>query len=271
MDIKSNNNKSIINIDLSTGKHQVTLNHPTGTFALTPASNTIIQAIIKNYNLLSGIGIDWGSGVGCLAIIASKSSNIEKIYGLEISKADVDISFENALINNVSEKTHFMLSDSYTPFSENDKFTLKQIETKVDFILSNPPSSEGDDGFGFRREVLRGAKKYLKHNGIVFLNISFQYGRARLEQLIKEVDGYAYKGLLYSTECVPFDLTRPDLLHCLKLYAQQEKNGDLEYTFINPESPQAGYINAQAALNYYKATGRSPLTKWQTHLFEYIY
>jgi hypothetical protein len=270
MDHKLNDCQSSIGIELPTGTQEVTFMHPTGTFALTPASHTIINAILKHHELLSGIGIDWGSGVGCLSIVASKLEDIEKIYGLEISKANVDIAYENAILNKVSEKTYFMLSDSYSPLSENDKFKIHQVEGKVSFILSNPPSSEGDDGFGFRREVLRGARKYLRHKGIVFLNISFQYGQSRIEKLVREVDGFEYKGVLFSTECVPFDLNRTDLLHCLELYCKHEEKGELEYTFIDPDSPQKGFINARTAFNYYKETGISPYTKWQTHLFEYI-
>jgi hypothetical protein len=266
--VDNTENKSIIEVNLAGCNHQFVFDHPPGTFALTPASKTLIKAIIKNNNLLHGLGIDWGSGVGCLAIVAAKIAKVDKVYGLEISKGDVNVACENAKANNVFDKVSFLHSDSYCPYSEQDQTTISFLIKKVDFILANPPSSEGDDGFGFRREVLRGGKTFLKANGRVFLNISFQYGQLRIENLAKQVDGYLYKGLLYGTDWVPFDLNRADLLHCLGLYSEEEKNGGLEYTFKSPDANLDQYFNARTAYQYFKETEKSPLTRWQTHLFE---
>jgi hypothetical protein len=144
---------------------------------------------------------------------------------------------------------------------------LEALKHKATFILANPPSSEGDDGFAYRREVLRGGRKYLRRSGRVFLGISSQYGAARITRLVRDAPGFAYRGLLASTELVPFDLSRPDLLHCLKLYAAEERRGGLEYTFHNPQV-QEFTMNAVSGLDMYSSTGRSPLMRWQTHLFE---
>jgi len=269
IEIDVSHHESLIKLHSGSNTKTIKLCHPPGTFAITPASKTLIQAIIYNNELLSGIGIDWGSGIGCLAVIAAKTAKIKKVYGLEISKADVDISIKNAFINGISDKTWFMLSDSYSPFSQNDKSTLEALKGDVDFILANPPSSEGDDGFGFRREVLRGAGKFLKKGGKVLLNISFQYGFKRIENLLNEVSGFTYKGVLYSTDWVPFDLRRPNLLKCIELYCQEEERGGHEYTFRIPGKSESELVNARVAFDYFKMTGESPLTKWQTHLYTY--
>lgn len=263
-------NKSMVEIDFEGCHNQFSFYHPPGTFALTPASKTLIEAIIRKKDLLHGMGLDWGSGIGCLAIVAASVAMVDKVYGLEISKRNVDVSFENAKTNNVFDKVDFLHSDSYNPYSEEDKTTLSYLYNKVDFILANPPSSEGDDGFGFRREVLKGAKTFLKKDGRIFLNISFQYGQLRIENLVKEVEGYRYMGLLYSTDWVPFDLNRADLLNCLERYKEEEGKGGINYTFKSADSNIPGYINAQAAYEYYQKTGKSPLTKWQTYLFERV-
>lgn len=115
-------------------------------------------------------------------------------------------------------------------------------------IISNPPSSDWDDGSGFRRIVLQGAKDFLLKDGIVLLNISFQYGIKRVESLYKNIDGFDYMGVVASTDWVPFDLNRPDLLECLKIYSQEELNGGSEYTFLEDGSIENNYINAQRAL-----------------------
>jgi SAM-dependent methyltransferase len=241
--------------------------HPPGTFALTPASRISIEAVARHHGLLHGVGLDWGSGAGCLAILAGKVAAVEQIVGLEISPANVAIARENAARNGVAAKARFLLADSYQPVSTEDRATLDQFSGRVNFLLANPPSSEGD-GFGFRRVVLRGARKYVVNGGIVFLSISNQYGAARIARLCQDASGFVHAGVLASTDWVLFDLARPDLLHCLELYAQEESRGGLEYSFPNPALPE-NFFNARAALFNFRRTGKSPLSRWQTHLFRY--
>lgn len=263
------NHRTVLSADATGGLGEIQILHPPGTFTLTPASLISIQAVVENQRLLTGRGIDWGSGTGCLAITAAKVSGVNHVVGLEISEANVSIAQENARLNSVEDKVTFMLSDSYTPFSDADRQTLETLTGQVNFILANPPSSEGDDGFGYRRIVLEGARKFLMDGGMVFLSISRQYGSRRIERLSEEIPGFVYHGILASTDWVPFDLSRPDLLHCLELYAQEEQQGGLEYTFPDPDHPDKS-MNAQSALCYFRRTGVSPLTQWQTHLFEYV-
>jgi len=104
--------------------------------------------------------------------------------------------------------------------------------------------------------------------GVVLLSISYQYGRQRVEGLSHQIAGFSYGGLLASTDWVPFDLERPDLLHCLELYAEEERRGGSKYVFLHPEVPNL-CMDAQAAVAHFRRTGLSPLTKWQTHLFSY--
>ncbi len=262
------NHETILEEDLTFGLGEIRILHPPGTFAITPASLISIQTIGQHKDLLQGIGIDWGSGAGCLSIAAAKTLAVHKVWGLEISAANVDIALKNAQLNGVEGNVISMHADSYQPFSDDDRKALESIKEQAHFVLANPPSSENDDGFEYRRIVLRGARKYLVDGGLVFLNISYQYGLARIEQLAKEIPGFTHEGILASTDWVPFDLGRPDLLHCLQLYAREEVGGGFEYTFSNPLHPDEN-INAQAALQLYHKTKQSPLSKWQTHLFRY--
>jgi hypothetical protein len=75
------------------------------------------------------------------------------------------------------------------------------------------------------------------------------------------------RGVLASRELVPFDLSRSDVPHCLELYAAEERRGGLEYTFHNSEV-QDLTLNAVSGLDMCHSAGRSPLMRWQTHLFE---
>lgn len=267
-EIWSGSDISILNGDSTKGLRQLKFHHPVGTFSLTPASKILLDAIINNQDRLSGIGIDWGTGIGCQAILASKIPTVSKVYGLEISEENLKWAKINAEENNVTEKVRFMLSDSYTPSLKNDWNELQSLKGKVDFIISNPPSSDWDDGFGFRRIVLEGAREYLVQNGIVLLNISFQYSMKRVEWLHRNISGYTYSGVAASTDWVPFDLKREDLLECIKVYDKVERNGGIDYTF-SEDGTNDHLINARTALQNYNNGYGSPFTKWQTHLFTF--
>ncbi|MBI3462389.1 MAG: methyltransferase, partial [Planctomycetes bacterium] len=203
-------------------------------------------------------------------IAAAKIPGVQSVVGLEIAESNVAVARENAVQNGVADKATFFLSDSYSPRNPADRAMLDGLAGKVNFILANPPSSEGDDGFGYRRIVLREARSFLVPDGVVFLSVSLQYGLTRVERLCQDAPGFAYGGILSSTDWVPFDLRRPDLLHCLHLYAAEERQGGLEYTFRNPDEQTEERMCAQAALVHFEKTGRSPLSKWQTHLFASI-
>ncbi|MEN8907468.1 MAG: methyltransferase [Clostridiales bacterium] len=110
----------LLDNELTNGLGNIKLSQPDGTFKLTPASYILIKAIVNNKNFLKGIGIDWGSGIGCMAILAAKINEVKKIYGLEISKDNLNISKKNALENSVNNKTIFILADSYMTLSRED-------------------------------------------------------------------------------------------------------------------------------------------------------
>ena len=260
----------IFNNETTGGLGELILHQPPGTFALTPASRIALQAVGQYRHWLQGKGLDWGCGNGCLGIAAATIPTVTHVIGLDINPANVAIAAQNASLNGVGHKTTFLLADSYTPYHPTDQQTLAAFAGQTGFILANPPSSEGDDGFAFRRLVLRGARTFLLTGGVVFLSISYQYGPERIQRLCQEIPGFSYDGVLTSTDWVPFDLQRPDLDHCLELYVEEEQRGGDKYSFGQPESPQTT-INAQTALADYQRSGRSPLTRWQTHLFRFTH
>lgn len=266
--IDTKNDESILEASCTNGLGRLTFRHPHRTFALTPASMILLKAIADNKDLLHGTGLDWGSGVGCQAILAAKIDAVDMVYGLDISKDNVDAAVQNAKNNKVDRKTRFILADSYEPLDDTDRQDIRSLNYNVDFIVSNPPSSDWDDGFGYRRIILSGAQGFLKKKGIVLMNISFQYGADRVKALTDDFPRFKHVGVIASTDRVPFDLSRPDLLDCLEVYAREEKMGGMDYTFIKEGSDEE-FINARTALTQFKKNGTSPLTKWQTHLFQY--
>jgi hypothetical protein len=240
-----------------------------GSTPLTAASRIGIRAIATHQGLLRGNGIDWGSGTGCLSIASARVAAVERIIGLEISSTNVVAARHNAALNDVADRATFLLSDSYKPIREVDRTILADLHGRTDFVVANPPSSGDDDGFGFRRLVLDGARRFLVPGGVVLLNISLQYGPQRIERLAREVPGYRHGGVLASTDWVPFDLHRPDLMRCLEDYVCEERRGGSRYVFADPRSPERS-MGAEEAWTMHQETGMSPLTKWQTHLFRHV-
>jgi len=262
-------NTTIIEEKYTNGLGKFVFQHHEGSFALTPASMITLEAIYQNQNLLFGKGIDWGCGTGCLAITAARIEKVAQIIGLDISEANIREARQNIRENNVEEKVEVELSDSYLPQTSLGQHKLEEYKKQTQFILANPPSSKGDDGFEYRRIVLRDGRSYLQGGGVVFLSISYQYGEKRIDSLAEQIKGYTYGGILSSTEWVPFDLQRSDLLHCIEMYAEEEGQRGIEYQFQNPETAEESIMNAKEALAYYQRTGKSPLSKWQTHLFNF--
>jgi ribosomal protein L11 methylase PrmA len=226
-----------------------------------------MEAIASNQKLLCGTGLDWGCGTGCLAITASLVPEVTRVVGLDVERDNVEAARRNALSNGVSNSVSFFHSDSYVPLSEDGSAALSDLQGKVDFIVANPPATSEGDGFGWRREVLRGGLSLLKPGGRVFLSISVQYAADRIEGLCEEIPGYQYRGLLATTDWVPFDMERPDLGKQVVEYAEEEKRGGLKYHFRDPTVDGEAIINAQTALAVYHETGLSPLSKWQSYLF----
>lgn len=265
------NNKTFLSAEMTAGLGEIVIHHPPGTFVVTPASRIAIQAVCQYQHLLFGKGIDWGCGTGCLAIVAARIDTVQQVIGLDISEANLDVARQNALDNGVDSKVTFIRADSYVPYAELDRHQLATFEGRTCFVLANPPASEGDDGFEYRRLVLQGAPNYLVKGGVVFLSISSQYGQRRVDQLTQQITGFVHGGVLSSTHRVPFDLQRADLFQCLERYAQEERRDGWKYSFRSPEMANLDSVmDAQAALSYFQRTGKSPQMKWQTHLFRYI-
>ncbi|NNF26081.1 MAG: methyltransferase [Gemmatimonadetes bacterium] len=252
---------------MTRGLGPLEIHHPPGTFALTPASFIAVEAIARNQDRFRGRGLDWGTGAGVLAIAAARIRAVKEVVGLELEAANVEVARVNAERNSVGGKARFLWADSYQPLEPSGRKALADLERGVDFIVANPPSSSPvDDGFGFRRAVIRGSGRFLKKGGIVALSVSRQYGTSRLMGLLDLDPTLDYAGVLASSDWVPFDMARPELLMCVEGYAAEEERGGLPYAFRHPDHP-GRELTARGALDHFRGTGESPLSRWQSHLF----
>lgn len=247
----------------------VRIRHPAGTYPLTPASAISLEAISRHPHLFAGIGIDWGCGNGCLAIVTARLPGVERVVGLDIAPENIRVARENAERNGVADAVTFVRADSFQALTSDGAALLEELKGSVDFVVANPPASEGDDGFSYRRTILRDAGEYVRDQGSIFLQISIQYGTVRIERLTGEALGatYHHDGPIVSTAWVPFDLGREDLGQQIEDYVAAEKRREPEYTFGDPRRAGDRLINAREALAIYRESGVSPLTKWQVHRF----
>ena len=87
----------------------------------------------------------------------------------------------------------------------------------------------------------------------------------RVRRLLRETPGFRYEGIAASSDWVPFDMERPDLLENVLTYAREEERGGLPYAFRDPHDP-ARTMTAVEARQRYRKTRESPLSRWQSHL-----
>jgi len=225
---------------------------------VTPASRVCARAIARCRDLLRGVGIDWGTGTGLLAILAARIPAVERVVAVEYDPSAVAVARANAASNGVSDRVEVIRADLFAAFDPADRATLRGLEGRADFLLANPPASDDGDGLEWRRRVLGTARPLLRPRAVVLLQVAAHYGDTRIRGLVDE--GYRYEGLVESSPWVPFDLGREDLRRALRVYAAEEGRGGLPYDFHLADGRR---ISAQEAL----AGVGDPLTRWQVHRY----
>ena len=171
------------------GQQHLAMRAGTGTFAPTPASRLTLHAVAQHRARWRGAGLDWGCGGGGLALLAAAGGDaVDKMIGIDFEAANVACARRNAEANAATggggDKCLFLRGDSFVPFEAGDRQKLADALAphggKLDFVLANPPASHGDDGFGFRRRILREAAPLLKPGAIVMLQALSYYGPGRV-------------------------------------------------------------------------------------------
>lgn len=241
----------------------VVLEHPPATFEPTAATRISLKALADQGWRLGGRGIDWGCGVGGLAIVAARLPDVEGVVGLDLVPENVQAARRNAHRNGVGLRARFYVADSFDAVDEEGRRTLAELEGRGRFVLANPPASDGDDGLSFRRAILRGARRYLEEGGEAWFQVSGHYGERRIGALADDVPGYRWAGLL--TESCRAPLASGALLtRYLRFNAAEEERGGLPYELTTPSGDQ---IDARTALDLWTREEIRPLTRWQVHRF----
>jgi SAM-dependent methyltransferase len=243
------------------------LDVPSHAQPVTPASVVAIRGVASHLDLLAGVGVDWGTGTGGLAIAAALGSEVEQVIAIDLDEANLAATRANAAVNDVAAKVVTVHADGFTPLDVRAGDVLARLVGSAGFLVANPPGDPGDDGLGWRRRVLVEAAALLRHGAPVLLQISRQYGRHRITGLADTASLYRYEGCVAAGDWERFDLTRPDLAELAHRYAAVERSGGAPYMFRLEGGIAGQETTAVGAVEAYEVTGSSPLTKWQLHLF----
>lgn len=136
------------------------------------------QIKINNYKDI----LDMCTGSGCIAVSVAYSNDVF-VTAIDISKEAVDIAANNAVINKVTSRIEFLISDMFDninkkkfdiiisnpPYITREEF--KTLEQELLFEPKNALVSE-DNGLFFYNKIAKNSKEYLNNNGIIVVELN---------------------------------------------------------------------------------------------------
>lgn len=162
-----------------------------------PDTEILVEEVISKMKQNVSLSVlDLCTGSGAIAISIAKNIDGLTVFASDISDKALEVAKKNAKANNV--QVNFILSDMF-----------ENINTKFDCIVSNPPYIEdniiktlpkevqnepyialagGEDGLKFYRIIAKNAKKFLKENGFVAVEIGYDQKNKVMQ--IFENEGY---------------------------------------------------------------------------------
>ena len=164
-----------------------------------PDTELLINVVMQKCNSTPNI-LELGTGSGCIAISLLCELSAAKIIATDISREAIEVARNNALKHKVADRMQIIHSNWFENL-ENQKF---------DFIVSNPPYISQtekshialetinyepflalfaeEDGLQAYRVIAKNAKKFLKLNGKIVLEIGFN----QAEKVSKIFLNYGY-------------------------------------------------------------------------------
>lgn len=165
-----------------------------------PDTEILVEKAIEEAKKIENVEIlDMCTGSGCIGISIAKNIENAKVTLVDIGENVIEIAKKNALRNKVESQLTFIQSNMF-----------EKVEKKFDIIVSNPPYIKtdvipkldkqvqnephialdgGKDGLKFYKIIIEEAKKYLKENGKLILEIGYDQ-KEEVENLIKQSRQY---------------------------------------------------------------------------------
>ena len=134
--------------------------------------------------------LDLCTGTGCLALTFARTFPDSMVYGTDSEETAISYAEENAKTNTI-RNVRFMKGSLFEPIEK--RIVLTQDRSVFDIIVSNPPYIRrddlnklqpeirdweplpaldgGEDGLDFYREIIPGARKYLRKQGVLLLEL----------------------------------------------------------------------------------------------------
>ena len=160
-----------------------------------PETELLVEAALAVMNA-KAVVCDVGTGSGCIAVTLLCERHDARAVAIDVSEAALEVARQNARELFVESRIEFLLSDL---FSELD------YDRKFDVIVSNPPYvsanmltglqrevrdheplialSPGADGLSLIRRLFNDAPAFLRHNGLMIMEIGFDQGE-KVEELV---------------------------------------------------------------------------------------
>lgn len=160
-----------------------------------PETENLVESVIdycQKNQLEQAQIIDVGTGSGAIAISLAHYLPESKVVGVDISAQALKLAQQNMKKHELAQRMNILKSDLLTEF-------IKRKIKEIDVIVSNPPYisqaemrelppevkkepetalAAGEDGLDYYRRLIPQAKKVLKKDGKLFLEIGYQQAAA---------------------------------------------------------------------------------------------
>ncbi len=168
-----------------------------------PDTEALVEAVLQETASEEPLHIlDIGTGSGNIAVSLAHYLSVAQITAVDVSEEALELARENAALNAVDARIHFIQEDVFSP-----DFPLR-VGTDFDIVVSNPPYisedefftlpdevrlfephralRDGSDGLTFHRRIAELGGELLRDGGKIYLEVGMEQA-ARVRQILQEI------------------------------------------------------------------------------------
>ena len=165
--LKSNEKKCVVNINNQKFDF-ITDNGVFSKKGLDFGTRTLLETI--DTKKIKGKVLDFGCGYGPIGIYLAHNTNAE-IHMIDINRRSLELARKNVCLNHVNVQLY-------------ESNIYSNIETKFDYIISNPPIRVGNE---ILYKILFEAKEHLNKDGELWIVINKDQGAKTVVKKLKEI------------------------------------------------------------------------------------